>query len=251
VLRTLLHLSDTHIFSSDDERLFGQDTLQNLRNVLARVDDSDIAPDAMVISGDLANNGDVAAYRRLRAVLDPWCARTGVLLIAAMGNHDVRAAFSQEMLAGGPTEYVKWIGDLRVVILDSSVPGAVHGETRPDQLEWLRAELATPAPEGSVLVFHHPPTIEPGPLVDMFRLHGADELEAVVRGSDVVAVLAGHVHHTVTGAFGGAFCYTAPAVAYTVDPLALAAGRVRGIDGSGFGLVRIADRRAVAATISC
>jgi 3',5'-cyclic-AMP phosphodiesterase len=253
-MRTLVHLSDTHILSNDQDRLNGADTLDNLRVALACLDASGVAADALVISGDLANHGDVPGYRRLRSVLDPWRERSGVPVIVAMGNHDARAPFREVMLDADPTDEpidsVRRVGGLRVIALDCTVPGAVYGEARPAQLEWLRRELATPAEEGTVLVLHHPPTIEPGSLADIFRLRGAEALEDVVRGSDVVAVLAGHVHHTVAGAFGGAFCYTAPAIAYTVDPLALATGTLRGTPGSGFGLVRIADRRAVASTIT-
>jgi 3',5'-cyclic AMP phosphodiesterase CpdA len=253
-MRTLLHLSDTHIQPAERDRLVGADTLHNVRTALEWFDASGLAADLLVISGDLANSGEVVGYQRLRSVLDPWSTGHGIPVVAAMGNHDTRAAFRQVMLEDDPTsdepvDYVRWIGRLRVIALDCTVPGAPHGETRAAQLDWLGAELRTPADEGTVVVLHHPPTIEPGALEDIVRLRGADELEAVVRGTDVVAVLAGHVHHTVAGAFAGAFCSTAPAVSYTVDPLALAAGTLRGIEGSGFNLVRIQDRRAVASTI--
>lgn len=252
-MRTLLHLSDTHILTNDDDRLHGADTLQNLRTALARFDTSGVVLDGVVISGDLADSGDVLGYRRLRSVLDPWLARLGVPMVPAMGNHDRRAAFRQVMLDGAPTDdpvdYVAWIGGLRIIALDCTVPGAPHGETRPEQLAWLRAELATPAAEGTVLVFHHPPTIEPGAQAHMIRLRGADQLEATVRNTDVLAVLAGHVHHPIAGPFGTAFCSAAPAIAYTVDPLALAAGTLQGIPGTGFNLVRIAEGRAVASTM--
>ena len=43
----------------------------------------------------------------------------------------------------------------------------------------------------------------------------ADRLEDVIRGTDVIAVLAGHVHHSIASAFAGVLCYAAPALAYT------------------------------------
>ena len=107
-----------------------------------------------------------------------------------------------------------------------------------------------PPPEGTVLVLHHPPTIEPGALNDIVRLHNAEAFESTVRGTDVVAVLAGHVHHTIAGAFAHTFCFTAPAVSYTVDPLALAQGTLTGRAGSGFALLRI-DRRAAPSPAAC
>jgi 3',5'-cyclic AMP phosphodiesterase CpdA len=252
-MRTLLHLSDTHILPSDDDRLHGADTLHNLRAALAYFDASGIAVDAVVLSGDVANAGDTLGYQRARSVLDPWLTSHEVPLIAAMGNHDRRAAFRQVMLEQPPSDkavdYVTWAGGLRLIALDWTVPGAPHGSVTHEQLQWLREQLASPAPEGSVLVFHHPPTIEPGPLHDIVRLHGADDLEAVVRGSDVIAILAGHVHHTLAGAFGGTLCVTAPAISYMVEPLALAAGSLQPREARGFGLVRIDDKRAVASTV--
>lgn len=252
-MRTLLHLSDTHILPSDEDRLHGADTLQNLRAALGYFDGSGIAIDAVVLSGDVANAGDTVGYERVRSVLDPWVTTRKVPLIAVMGNHDRRAAFRQVMLRDAPSDksvdYVTWAGGLRVVALDWTVPGAPHGSVTNEQLQWLREQLASPAPEGTVLVFHHPPTIEPGPLNDIVRLHGAEDLEDVVRGSDVVAILAGHVHHTLAGAFGGTLCFTAPAISYMVEPLALAAGSLEARKARGFALVRIDNKRAVASTV--
>ena len=47
-----------------------------------------------------------------------------------------------------PYCYVTWVGGLRVIVLDSTVPGAAHGELDKPQLDWLRAELE-PAAEGT------------------------------------------------------------------------------------------------------
>jgi Icc protein len=69
-MRTLVHLSDTHILPTDADRLQGVDTLQNVRDVLEIVVDSGLRPDALVVSGDLANNGELESYRRLRGELD-------------------------------------------------------------------------------------------------------------------------------------------------------------------------------------
>jgi Icc protein len=252
-MRTLVHISDTHILPTADDRLQGVDTLRNLQDVLQYVIDSGTRSDALVVSGDLANSGEPESYRRLRQTLDTFAERLGADLVVAMGNHDIRPTFRQVMLDGLPTEepveYVHWIGGLRLIVLDSTIPGAAYGEVRPEQLAWLANELSTPAAEGSILVMHHPPVPDPSPLSGLLTLHGAGQLEAVVRGSDVVAVLAGHAHHAITAAFGGAFCYAAPAIAYTVDPLVLAKCTLRGIQGAGFGVVRVFDGRAVAVTV--
>jgi 3',5'-cyclic AMP phosphodiesterase CpdA len=253
-MRTLVHLSDSHVLPTDADRLQGVDTLQNVRDILQVVEDSGLRPDALIVSGDLANHGEIDSYRRLRAELEPAVARLRSQLIVAIGNHDARPAFREAMLDAAPSDepidYVRWIGELRVIVLDSTVPRAAYGEVRPRQLTWLAKQLETRADEGTLLVLHHPPVPDATPLAGLLTLHGAAELEAVIRGSDVVGVLAGHAHHAISAAFGGAFCYAAPATAYTVDPLLLEQRTLRGVQGGGFGVIRVLDRRAVALTFA-
>jgi 3',5'-cyclic AMP phosphodiesterase CpdA len=251
--RTILHLSDTHILPTDDDRLHGVDTMANLRRALDNVTEHGLSPDAILISGDLANSGELESYRRLRGVLDDARARFGVPVLTVMGNHDARASLREGLLGESPSDdpyhYVAWVGGLRVVVLDSTVPGAAHGELGQPQLEWLRAELVQPAPEGTLVVLHHPPIPGPVPIINYLVLQNPEALADAIQGSDVLAVLAGHAHHPICGAFAGVLCFAAPATAYTVDPLAGAA-TLRGIAGPGFGLVHLYGRTAVASAVA-
>jgi Icc protein len=253
-MRTLVHVSDTHILPTPADRLQGVDTLQTLEQVLEYVASSGVRPDALVVSGDLANHGELDSYRRLRPLLERFASSLSAQLVVAMGNHDARPGFREGMLdqspSDEPVEYTRWIGGLRVIVLDSTVPGAAYGEVRADQLDWLRAELESPAEEGTVLVLHHPPVPDSTPMAGLLTLHGAAELEATIRGSDVVGVLAGHAHHAIATAFGGVLCYAAPATAYSVDPLLLEHRTLRGVEGSGFGLARVFDGQMVTLTVA-
>jgi 3',5'-cyclic-AMP phosphodiesterase len=253
-VRTLVHISDTHILPSEDDRLQTVDTFDTLHAVLERVAESGVRPDAVIVSGDIANGGEPVSYQRIKAELDRWQVQLQTQLIVAMGNHDSRPAFREAMLGAEPSqdpvEYVTWIGGLRVIVLDSTVPGAPYGQVRPDQLLWLEAELQTPADEGTLLVLHHPPVPDPTRLAGLLTLHGSAELEDVLAGSDVVGILAGHAHHAISASFAGVLCYAAPATAYSVDPLLLEEGTLRGVHGGGFGLIRVFDRQAVALTIA-
>src|SRR5215467_851813 len=97
-MRNLVQLSDTHVLPMDADRLQGIDTLQNVRDVLQVVANSGLRPDALVVSGDLANHGEPDSYRRVRATLEAAAERLGAELVVAVGNHDARPAFRQEML---------------------------------------------------------------------------------------------------------------------------------------------------------
>jgi 3',5'-cyclic AMP phosphodiesterase CpdA len=250
---TILHLSDTHILPTDEDRLHGVDTMANLRLALDSVAEHGATPDAILISGDLANGGELESYRRLRGVLDAAKARFGVPVLPVMGNHDARGPFREGLLgepaSDDPYCYVTWLGDLRVIVLDSTVPGAAHGELDSAQLDWLRAELVEPAPDGTLVVLHHPPIPGPVPIINFLVLQNPEALADVIQGSDVLTVLAGHAHHPISGAFAGVLCFAAPATAYTVDPLA-GGSSIRGIEGPGFGLLHLYGRTAVASAVA-
>lgn len=258
---TLIHLTDTHVLPSDADRLYGEDTFANLRAAFDAVAERGVAPDAFLLSGDLANHGEPGSYARLRTLLDEVEDRFGVPALPAMGNHDDRRAFRRVLLGEGdgatdaPYYYSRRIGGLRVVVLDSTIPGRPHGAIDGAQLDWLRRELAEPAPAGTILVAHHTPLPGPVPVLNALILRDADALAAAVAGTDVIGLLAGHVHHPTVGVFAGVVCWAGPATAYTVDPLSTggaggAGDGFRGIAGGGLSLVHVYGRTMVASAVS-
>jgi Icc protein len=221
----IAHISDTH-FLGEGRQLYGVvETEANLRQALAQIQNLSGKPEAIVITGDLADLGEPDAYARLRGIVEPVAAELGAQLIWVMGNHDERGPYNQGLFDGEhtdePQDRVYDVNGLRVIALDSTVQGYHHGEITDAQLEWLANELATPAPHGTILALHHPPV--PTPLLwamEMLELHGQDRLAAVLEGSDVRAILAGHLHYSQHSTFAGIPVSVASATCYT---LALAA----------------------------
>lgn len=72
-----------------------------------------------------------------------------------------------------------FLNGLRVIALDTSVPGFHHGELGADRLEWLAGEPATPAPDGTILALHHPPVPSVLDLAVLVELRRQSELAAV------------------------------------------------------------------------
>jgi hypothetical protein len=99
-------------------------------------------------------------------------------------------------------------------------------------------------------VLHHPPVADPTPLAGLLTLQHADELEDAIVGSDVIAVMAGHTHHSISATFGGALLFAAPATAYSIDPLQLTSMTLVGQQGAGFNILRVFDGRAVGWTVA-
>lgn len=226
---TLVQLTDLHIVADGEEFPNGVDTAAVLDEALRAIEEAAINPAALVLTGDLTEHGRPAQYHRLRAIVEPAAARLGALLVHAAGNHDDRAAMRQHLLdeppSADPLDHTARIGsdnsgDLRIIVLDSTVPGQAHGELRPEQLDRLRAELAEPAPAGTVLALHHPPLPSAAPLAASIPLLRRDDLAAAITGTDVRLVLAGHTHVVSAGTLGGVPIWTGGPLATTLDSLA-------------------------------
>lgn len=234
-LHTIAHISDTH-FLAEGRALFDEvDTAAQLEGVLAQLESSDIRPDALVFTGDLADAGEPGAYRRLRAMVEPVAERLGASVIWVMGNHDERLRYSEHLYDVEPTQAPQDrahdLAGLRVISLDTSVPGYHHGELSDAQLDWLRGVLATPAPHGTLIALHHPPM--PTPLLwamEILELRGQDRLAAVVENTDVRGILGGHLHFAGHSTFAGIPVSVAAATCYTLD-LSASGRLLSGVDG--------------------
>ncbi|GAA3709736.1 3',5'-cyclic adenosine monophosphate phosphodiesterase CpdA [Zhihengliuella alba] len=231
----LLHISDTHL-TAEDVALGGTiDAEARLQLVFADLEASGCRPEALIFTGDLADKGAPEAYAKLRAIVEPAAESMGASVIWAMGNHDDRAALRQGLLdeepSFAPLDAVHWLGGLRVIVLDTSVPGAHHGEVSPEQLDWLAAELSSSAPEGTILALHHPPVPSVQPLAILVELRGQAALAEVLEGTDIRAILGGHLHYSTSATFAGIPVSVASATCYTQD-LAAAVDPATGIRGT-------------------
>ncbi len=243
--RTVVHLSDTHLLAGNAPLGGRYDSEANLIRTLDAVQRLGLRPDAIVFTGDLTDLGEPDAYRRLRAAVEPVAARLGAPLVWVAGNHDERTSLRRDLLDLEATEEpvtgVWDLGGLRLVALDSSVPGWHHGVVDAGQLAWLREVLATPAPLGTLLVLHHPPLPSHIPLFDILELRDQDRLADAIAGTDVRGILAGHLHYSTSGMFAGVPVNVAAATCYTMN-LQRPPTHVNGMDaGQSFHLVHVYD----------
>jgi 3',5'-cyclic-AMP phosphodiesterase len=246
----LIQISDVHLVTQG--LLHGYiEPFRNLETILSQIEDSGIHPDALLLSGDLADTGESSAYAQLRVTVGDAARRLGAMVVYLPGNHDLRQTFREELLdrlpADGPLDQVAWCGELRIIALDSSRANQDHGELSDTQLERLAAELATPAPHGTILALHHPPIPSPIEFMSQIALREPERLGELIAGSDVRIVLAGHNHHGSAGLLAGVPVFVAPAASYQADVLLQGPG-FRGLEGSAFARIDVA-RRGVVATI--
>jgi 3',5'-cyclic-AMP phosphodiesterase len=161
--------------------------------------------DAVLITGDLTNDGTPEQYRLLRELLEPL----RVPYYAVPGNHDegapFRAAFADQpwLPATGPVDYVVDAHEVRLIGLDTTEPDRHDGVFHAAQAEWLDATLAARPEVPTVLFCHHPPFLTKLWLFDAIRLTGAELLRDVVaRHPQVRQIVSGHVHRPVSSAWG-------------------------------------------------
>ena len=216
----IAHISDTH-FLGGGRQLYGTvDTDPTLGFALQLLERSNLPIEAIVFTGDLADLAEPEAYERLRSIVEPAAERLGARIVWVMGNHDERPAYSKGLFGHEttqPQDRVEMIGGLRIISLDSTVPGYHHGAVTDAQLEWLADVLATKAEHGTILALHHPPV--PTPLLwamEMLELQGQDRLAKVLEGSDVRAILGGHLHYSTHSTFHGIPVSVAAATCYTL-----------------------------------
>ena len=255
----ILHLSDPHVSASGPDA-DGVDGVAALDRILL---DARHVPglDLVVVSGDIADDASAAGCRTVLERVGAFAAARGIPHVYSTGNHDARDAFrealgsghldaddndrGEPLVPGGDAcAAVSHVGGLRIVTLDSLVDGEVHGLIGPDQLSRLRDVLATPAPDGTVLVFHHPPLpLASAPRIAKVVLQNIPELADAVRGTDVRAILTGHLHFQLSGFLAGIPVWVTPGIVTRIDMTA-PPRLVRGVLGAGATVVDLGDPTA-------
>ena len=252
----VLHLSDTHVSAAGTDA-DGVDALGALERLLHDVRHVP-AVDAVVVTGDIADDGSIEGYAAVHDRVAAFAGERGIPHVYSTGNHDDRAGFRAVLGSGhlGPggedvgrlldrtrevRAAVSDVGGLRVVTLDSLVPGRTHGVVDEEQLSWLDDVLAEPARLGTLLALHHPPLRLPAvPDVERIALQNTGALARVIAGRDVRAVLTGHLHFQVCAALAGAPVWVTPGVVTRVDTTA-PPHRLRGVVGAAATVVDLAD----------
>ena len=211
-----LHLSDLHVVP-EGQLVSGQlDTAGLLRvaidTLIHRLDA--IGPvDAVIVSGDISDDGSAESYEIARRELE----RLGHRLLVVPGNHDDREAFRvgfsnlPEMRRTGLIDWVADIGDTCVIGLDTLIEGKGGGVLRDESLALLSEALAGAGGRQILVALHHPPLRTGIRFMDTIGLENPDALRLVLDRHDApVRVVAGHVHGVYHGLLGRHPVVTAP-----------------------------------------
>lgn len=215
----IAQFSDLHIAVAGRRNTYGIDAAAGLSRCIAHLNNLDVVPDLLVLSGDLADEGVLPEYQRLRTMLEGL--RIPVCLMP--GNHDRRAPLRQafadcaDLGVTGRMHYYRDIRSLRVIVLDSVIEGRESGDLDSAQLDWLE-HLLHGAPEQPVVIFlHHPPVVTGFSRMDRVSVAADSVLrfgELVADNAQVRGIFCGHVHRNVQASWQGVPVSVCPSTAF-------------------------------------
>jgi Icc protein len=213
------HITDTHIRHPGDLAYGVVDTAAMLARAVAALGRLDPAADVTVVTGDLVDTGAAEEYAHLRALLAPLAMPVFVI----PGNHDSRAPLRQAFAADnylprdGFLHYTVEDWPLRLVALDTLIPGETGGALCRERLAWLDHALAAAPERPTLILMHHPPFATGIGHMDRIGLDGIpDFAEIVARHPQIERILCGHLHRAIDRRFAGSVAGTAPSTAHQV-----------------------------------
>ncbi len=187
----LVQLSDSHLFAAADGKLLGMNTHDSLQRVIERVLDEQPQIDLILASGDLSQDGSLASYQRFRQLHEqiPAPARWFA------GNHDELPAMHTACADSDLLQPIIDLGNWRIILLDTSIPGAVPGYCSAEQLALLEQALQTAGERHVLVSFHHHPVSIGCRWMEPIGIRNPEALFAVIdRYAQVRALLWGHIH---------------------------------------------------------
>lgn len=242
----IMHISDTHLLGDTsnlyDSFVNGDETL--LRLTLG-IEQSGATPDAIVVTGDIADKGEPEAYFKIKGIFDKLEQRLNTKVIWVMGNHDDRAAFKQILLnqeaSYAPVDEIHNLNGLRLIVLDTTVPGHHYGYIEDDQLQWLDDVLNHPAEHGTILALHHPPAPSMLPLAATVELRDQFRLAKVLQHhtDEVKSIIGGHLHYSSFSTFCNIPVSIATSTCYTQDLNVISGGNRGMAGGQGLNFIHV------------
>lgn len=217
----IAQISDLHIMRPGILTPAGFDTSARLARCVEQITNLRPVPDVVLATGDLIDDGTAGEYRHLRALLAPL--HMPVYLIP--GNHDERGALCAEFsdhrylpVPGRPVCYAAEDHEVRLIALDTVVPGEDGGTLDSGQLDWFEATLAAGLEKPTLVFMHHPPFRTGLRYMDEIALDGpsTSRLGQILKRHHacIERVVCGHVHRGIQVRWQGTLVSVCPSTAF-------------------------------------
>ena len=191
----LVQITDCHLFADPDAESRKGFPLRQLQSVLERA--RALRPDVVLVTGDISQDETPASYRQAFDAFSgfdcPW--------FWFPGNHDRPQLMSELREIHDEVDLDRW----RLLVLDTQVPGQVHGELGQAQLQelaWRLEEDDRP----TLLAMHHPPVNVGSAWMDAIGLADRDALwQTLAAYGQVKGILFGHIHQAFAARHASSF----------------------------------------------
>lgn len=213
-MTTILHLTDTHIVPEGALVSGRLDTADALARLVARIESirAQIEPiDALLVTGDLSDDGTPASYERFKSLIAPLGLSTYVIT----GNHDarapMRAAFASSLPAEGPLNWVHRISEVHLIGLDTLIEGQGAGALSSESLLFLQNALTQAGGAPVLLALHHPPFASGIRFMDDIGLTNHDAFRDIIADyKGRLRMVCGHIHSMMAADVAGHVALSAP-----------------------------------------
>jgi Icc protein len=201
-------LSDTHVVADDTNEVLYVDNNGRAAMAVAAIGDESPSVAAVLATGDLTQWGTDVEYDKLAEVLAPL----DVPVLPIPGNHDTRAGLRRCFPdhpwpdARSGSDHLSWVVELegvRIIGLDTTVPGEPGAAFDPDREAWLRTVLAAPHAGPTLLAMHHPPFVTGIDWMDASGFVGLGRFVAVIAEAPVDRIICGHMHRPMSSMVSG------------------------------------------------
>jgi 3',5'-cyclic-AMP phosphodiesterase len=209
----IAQITDSHIVQKGDSWQ-GNKTIvdERLKKVCTELNEK--KPDVVIATGDLVDVKEAYGYFK------EITSNLTMPMFVIPGNHDDREAMK---LAFSDKEYMPETGfiqyaiddyPVRLIGLDTLVPGSPSGELDEERLDWLNATLSSNREKPTIIFMHHFPFTIGHKIFDQIICFAGDRFEKIIGESpNVMAMFAGHYHHQVSSVFAGKPFFIASSVA--------------------------------------
>ncbi len=247
-----IHITDFHLVAPGTP-LWGLNPHDRVDRCLSDIERWHGDADFCVISGDLSDKGDPAAYRWLSERLDRFALKTFVI----PGNHDDREALCAAFPAiardaNGFVQYVHATPVGRFLFLDTLKGPVSEGEYCAARREWLAGQLAAAAREPAWIFMHHPPFDIAIPYMDRIKLEEPEEFAGILAShSDIRHIFFGHVHRAAFIHWRGIPCTCLPGTNHQVPLARESVGTPYSHEPPMYGVVLIEDDKTIVHFEAC
>ncbi|MBS0529458.1 MAG: phosphodiesterase [Proteobacteria bacterium] len=199
----IIQVTDLHLVTPGDQ-LHGLDPFRTLEACLADIRANHSDAEFCIITGDLAHNGEPAAYRALHSILETLPIPYHLLL----GNHDRRVTYGEVFNRmprdeGGFFQSVIHHKHGDFILLDTLSEGENAGAYCASRCAWLSAQLRVARGKPIYLFMHHPPFEIGIPSVDRIALKEPETFGRLLEGHRIEHLFFGHVHRPACGNWRG------------------------------------------------